>query len=97
MSFASISVKVNSSNQTKVGSVEYKNNFTVKTGNQNQYTVKTVNLNSTSNKLSGLSDVSAQNPQDGNTLVYDATRQLYVVKELTANNITLSAIDAGQF
>lgn len=97
MSFGAISVKINGQNQVKVGAVEYKNNFTVKTNSQNEYIVKTVNLNATSAKLSGLNDVSAQNPQDGNTLVYDANTQLYVVRELTSSDIEINNLDAGTF
>jgi hypothetical protein len=56
------------------------NSISVRVNNQQDYKVKTVNLQSV--RLQNLVDVSSVNPQDGDTLVYNATTQLYEAKQI---------------
>lgn len=50
-----------------------------------QYNVKTYNVPAV-NKLSQLLDVDASNPNNNETLVYDAVSGKYVIKELPVIN-----------
>lgn len=56
------------------------NSISVRVNPQQDYKVKTVNLQTS--RLESLVDVSAKNPIDGDTLVYNATTQLYEAKQL---------------
>lgn len=52
---------------------------------QERTEVKTVGISAV-NKLSGLSDVDATDPDNNETLVYDAASGKYVIKELPIVN-----------
>jgi len=56
------------------------NSISVRVNEQQDYKVKTVNLQSA--RLQSLVDVSSKNPVDGDTLVYNATTQLYEAKRI---------------
>lgn len=59
--------------------------------NQQPKTVKTVGIASAStNRLSSLTDVDASDPDNNETVVYDATSGKYVIK-------TLPSVDGGTF
>lgn len=59
--------------------------------NQQPKTVKTVAVASAStNRLATLTDVDASDPDNNETLVYDATSGKYVIK-------TLPSVDGGTF
>lgn len=59
--------------------------------NQQPKTIRTVGIASAStNRLSNLTDVDASDPDNNETLVYDATSGKYVIK-------TLPSLDGGTF
>lgn len=59
--------------------------------NQQQKTIRTVGIASASSStLAGLTDVDASDPDNNETLVFDATSGKYVIK-------TLPAVDGGTF
>jgi hypothetical protein len=59
--------------------------------NQQSKTVRTVAIASAStNKLESLTDVDASNPDNNETLVYDASSGKYVIKQLPV-------VDGGTF
>lgn len=47
--------------------------------------------------LGGLTNVDASDPDDGETLVYDATQSIYVVKEIQVNSNNITNINGGTF
>jgi len=64
----------------------------VSINNQQRTTIRTVAVipNVLSNRLSGLTDVDASDPNTGETLVFDETLNKYIVK-------TLPVVDGGEF
>jgi hypothetical protein len=44
-----------------------------------------------------LTNVDATDPDDGETLVYDAAQAKYVVKEITVNSNNITNINGGSF
>jgi hypothetical protein len=75
-----IGVKINSS----TGSIQSTTPVTIQT-----------NLSS-SNRLDGLADVRENSPQSGDTLVYDAATDTYVVTKLSLQNVA-GDLDGGTF
>lgn len=65
------------------------------TGKIESTTPVTIQTNATKNRLDQLVDVVEQNPQEGQTLVYDAETDRYVVKYLTMDD--LGSLDGGTF
>lgn len=51
----------------------------------------------TSVSLGSLTNVDATSPDDGETLVYDATQAKYVVKQITVNSNNITNINGGTF
>lgn len=47
--------------------------------------------------LGNLTNVDASNPDDGETLVYDASVSKYVVKAITVNSNNVTNINGGSF
>jgi hypothetical protein len=47
--------------------------------------------------LGNLTNVDATDPDDGETLVYDAAQAKYVVKEITVNSNNITNINGGSF
>jgi hypothetical protein len=47
--------------------------------------------------LGNLTNVDASDPDDGETLVYDAAQAKYVVKEITVNSNNITNINGGSF
>lgn len=95
MSLNTVSVRINGQNPTRVGSVSYGNLINVKVDNKQEHVVKSINL--ASGKLSELSDVSAQNPEDKDTLVYNASTLKYESRKIESSDINITNIDAGVF
>lgn len=95
MSLKAVSVKVTSPNPVRIGSVTYDNVINVKVNNQQDYRVKSASL--VTNKLASLSDVSAQNPADGDVLIYNAETKKYETDKISSDQIDLTNIDAGIF
>jgi hypothetical protein len=95
MSLRAVSVRVTNPNPVRIGSVTYDSVVNVKVNNQQDYKVKSASL--VTNKLSGLSDVSAQNPQDGDVLIYNAETKKYETDKIGSDQIDLTNIDAGLF
>lgn len=64
----------------------------VSINNQQRKTIRTVGISATSqiDELAELKDVDATDPDNNETLVYDASSQKYVVK-------TLPVIDGGSY
>lgn len=64
----------------------------VSINNQQRKTIRTVGISATSqiDQLAELKDVDATDPDNNETLVYDASSQKYVVK-------TLPVIDGGSY
>lgn len=90
-----INVKVNNSNPARISSVNYDKVVNVKVNNQQEYTVKFANL--VTNKLSGLTDVSAQNPNDGDVLIYNSETLKFETDKISSDQIDITNIDAGLF
>jgi hypothetical protein len=51
----------------------------------------------TSVSLGSLTNVDASNPDDGETLVYEASSGTYVVKEIQVNSNNITNINGGTF
>jgi hypothetical protein len=51
----------------------------------------------TSISLGSLTNVDASNPDDGETLVYDAAQSKYVVKEIQVNSNNITNVNGGTF
>lgn len=51
----------------------------------------------TSVSLGNLTNVDASDPDDGETLVYDATLGKYVVKPITVDSNNITSINGGTF
>jgi hypothetical protein len=51
----------------------------------------------TSVSLGNLTNVDASNPDDGETLVYDASVSKYVVKPISVNSNNITNINGGTF
>jgi hypothetical protein len=51
----------------------------------------------TSVSLGSLTNVDASDPDDGETLVYDATQAKYVVKEIQVNSNNITNVNGGTF
>jgi len=60
----------------------------VSINNQNREVIRTVGIapSAVTNQIAGLTDVDASDPDNNETLVYDATSGKYVVKELPVVN-----------
>jgi hypothetical protein len=95
MSLNTISVRVANPNPVRVGAVSYDNVINVKVNDQQDYKVKTANFSV--NKLANLSDVYAQNPTDGDVLIYNSATQKYETDKITQDQINITNIDAGIF
>lgn len=64
----------------------------VSINNQARQTIRTVGVSAIADtgRLAGLIDVDASNPDNNETLVYDSSSQMYVVK-------TLPVVDGGSY
>jgi hypothetical protein len=49
------------------------------------------------NEIRDIGDVVEGSPTNGATLVYNSTLDKYEVRQLTSNNITITALDGGTF
>lgn len=95
MSLNTVSVKVTSPNQARIGSVSYDKAINVKVDSQKDYAVKTVNYGI--DAIRNLKDVYAFSPVDGDVLVFNAITGKYVSKKITSSQIDITNIDAGTF
>lgn len=67
------------------------------TGGIQTTTPVTIQTNmSSTNRLDSLADVREQSPQNGDTLVYDAATDTYVVTKMTFQNV-IGDLDGGTF
>lgn len=95
MALNTVSVRVTSPNQTRIGSVSYEKEVNVKVDSQKDYAVKSVNYGV--DRIRNLKDVYAFTPVDGDVLVFNAVTGKYVSKKLTSSQIDITNIDAGLF
>jgi hypothetical protein len=95
MLLKAVSVRVNNPNPVRIGSVTYDNVINVKVNNQLDYKVKSASL--VVNRLSNLSDVSAQNPNNGDVLIYNAETLKFETDKISSDQIDITNIDAGLF
>ena len=51
----------------------------------------------TISQLRDITDVVENTPSDGHTLVYDSASDKYIVKQLTASDISITSLDGGTF
>jgi hypothetical protein len=95
MSIRTVSVKVNSQNPVRVGSVSYDNTVNVKLDPSQEYTVKKISYGV--DRISKLQDVYAFTPVEGDVLVFNAITGKYVSKKIDSSIIDITNIDAGTF
>lgn len=96
MSLKAVSVRVNDQTAARVGSVSYGNLINIKVdSNKQDHNIKNINL--AAGKLTALSDLSAQNPEDKDTLVYNASTLKYESRKINSTDINIINIDAGDF
>lgn len=95
MSLNTVSVKVTSPNQARIGSVSYDNIINVKVDSQKDYNVKRFGVGV--DYLRQLKDVYSFNPVEGDVLVFNAITGKYVSKKITSSQIDITNIDAGTF
>lgn len=95
MSLNTVSVRVTSPNQTRVGSVSYDKAINVKVDTQKDYNVKNVSYGI--DHIRNLKDVYAFSPVEGDVLVFNALTGKYVSKKISSSQIDITNIDGGLF
>lgn len=95
MSVRAVSVKVNSQNPVRIGSVSYDNTVNVKLDPSQDYTVKKISYGA--DRISKLQDVYAFSPVEGDVLVFNAVTGKYISKRIDSSQMDINNIDAGTF
>lgn len=73
---------------------------TLRTGTNAGVSGQPITVKSSARNISQLKDISdivEGTPSNGDTLVYNSTLDKYEVRQLSSNNITITALDGGTF
>jgi hypothetical protein len=98
MSLRAVSVRINNQNSPKIRDISYDNNINVKVSTQQTYKVSSFKYEITGVKyLKDLLDVSALNPADKDSLIFNVLTGKFESKPITTTDIVITNLDAGTF